>query len=117
VVAGNHGRDDNGTMTREDMLVDPTDSYEELAKDEQEKFRRTVILRAVKRRLDEREKIIYLTQLLTEDGQELTLQTLGDRFGVSKERVRQIRERAERLVAREIRRMIMNQEITRADLF
>lgn len=109
--------EDNTGMTREDMLVDPRDSYEELAVDEQHKFRKATILKAVNKKLDEREKVIYLTQMLTEDGQELTLQTLGERFGISKERVRQIRERAEKLVTREIQRMYKEREITRADLF
>ena len=114
--AGNGG-DEETSMTREDMLVDPLDSYEELAKDEQHKFRKEIIIKAVNKKLDEREKVIYLTQMLTENGQELTLQTLGQRFGISKERVRQIRERADKLVAREIRRMLKEQEISRADLF
>lgn len=117
VSVGNGGEDGSTSMTREDMLVDPLDSYEELAKDEQHKFRKAVILKAVNKKLDEREKVIYLTQMLTEDGQELTLQTLGQRFGISKERVRQIRERADKLVAREIQRMLKEREIARADLF
>ena len=42
--------------------------------------------------LSEREQLIVTERLMAEDP--LTLQTLGDRLGVSKERVRQIEERA-----------------------
>ena len=40
--------------------------------------------------LDERERAILEERLLAEDGEELTLQDLGNRFGVSRERIRQI---------------------------
>ena len=49
-------------------------------------------MRAAVGELDEREQMIVKARLMTEDPP--TLQELGNRLGVSKERVRQLEERA-----------------------
>lgn len=51
-----------------------------------------VAVRAAVGELDEREQMIVRARLMTEDPP--TLQELGNRLGVSKERVRQLEERA-----------------------
>ncbi len=115
-ISSNRSKDETTEMTREDMLVDPRNAYDEFNAQEQNSFRREVILKAVQK-LRPRERTIYLSQMMAEDGQGSTLQDLGKQYGISKERVRQLRERAEARVEIEIRAMIGRGEVTRTDLF
>lgn len=75
-----------------DRLAGESLTPEEAAADEQETDRTHRALREAVAELPAREREILETRWLTEEP--LTLEALGRRFGISKERVRQIEERA-----------------------
>jgi len=82
---------DTGTSPS-DRLAGTDASPEERTADAEEKSRTMDALQAAVRELPPREREILESRWLTEEP--LTLEALGRRFGISKERVRQIEERA-----------------------
>ncbi|WP_153303802.1 sigma-70 family RNA polymerase sigma factor, partial [Thermosulfurimonas dismutans] len=77
--------------TYRDFLADPSPSVEDrIAKDEV-LSRFSQILHEFGKTLKDKEKVIFYERLLAEEP--LTLQEIGKRFGISRERVRQIEER------------------------
>ena len=83
---------DGSTMSLEDRLEDPSPTPEDLvAADSEHRFRRGCLERALGE-LSERERIIIESRRLRED--KVVLSDLGLRFGISKERVRQIEKAA-----------------------
>jgi RNA polymerase sigma-32 factor len=82
--------DDNGCML--DRIAAPSPTPEDEASARQRRGRaRAAVVRAL-RGLTERERMIVRERLMSDEPR--TLQELGDRLGVSKERVRQIEETA-----------------------
>ncbi len=87
---------DDSATTLVDTLVSPDPSQEHgVLKDQ----RQTMVKRTVRTALevlDPREKFIVERRLLADDEDELSLAELGRRLGVSRERARQLEERAKR---------------------
>ena len=77
---------------RIDLLVDKSQNVEEKVLRKQEAAYKTAILRQCIGQLNEREQYIVKNRLLTEEP--LTLNEVGEKFGISRERVRQIEEAA-----------------------
>lgn len=75
-----------------DRLAGNGDSPEEEASRSELRSHAGDVVRAAVKELDARERMIVEARLMTEDPP--TLQELGDKLGVSKERVRQLEERA-----------------------
>ena len=82
---------DDGYAERQDFLTDETNIEDDLA-DRQESNIRLQLLAQAMDRLNEREKIIVRARRLSENPD--TLDALGERLGISRERVRQIENRA-----------------------
>ncbi len=76
----------------QDWLVDESESQEKLLADQEELDLRRKMLNEALEILNERERRIFEARRLSEDP--LTLETLSEEFGVSRERVRQIEVRA-----------------------
>jgi RNA polymerase sigma-32 factor len=85
------GNDDEGSRTRLDYLPSDTDRPDHAA--EQSEFSELLRgkLEAFARTLQGREETIFRERWLTEEP--LTLQELGDRYQVSRERARQLEKR------------------------
>ena len=75
-----------------DRMPAPTPSPEESAGAAENRTRATAAVRTALRSLTDREKLIVQERMMKDEP--LTLQALGDILGVSKERVRQLEERA-----------------------
>ena len=83
--------EDEGTE-RIDMLADKSQNLEQTLAAKQEAAYKQKILIDCLSRLDEREQTIIKNRMLKE--KPLTLEDLGEKFGVSRERVRQIEKKA-----------------------
>ena len=82
------------------------------------KFQRRIITEAMDKVLTDREKRIFVAQILAGDKEEqMTLDELGAEFGVSKERVRQLRISASRKVEAEVIRIAENDDLDPRDMF
>ena len=75
-----------------DMLADPAESHEDILADDQEMRLKKKLLAQALDSLNERERSIIIERRMNEE--ELTLEELSKRFGISRERVRQIESRA-----------------------
>lgn len=84
--------DESTTSTRMDFLVDDRPLQDELVEDQIDTERRSIWLREAMDVLNEREMRIIAKRRLAENG--ATLESLGTELGISKERVRQIENRA-----------------------
>jgi RNA polymerase sigma-32 factor len=82
--------DDHGALI--DRLAGPSPSPEEEASAAERRGRARVAVGEALRELSDRERMIVRERLMSDDPQ--TLQELGTKLGVSKERVRQLEERA-----------------------
>lgn len=101
-------------MTQEDLLADPTNPHEIVEQVDQVRFHQHLISLAVDT-LRPREKEIFLEQILHDDP--TTLEMLGKRFDISKERVRQIRNMAFDKVSKEICRLMEETDTSLETLF
>lgn len=81
--------DDNEKI---DLLVDSRQNIEERLSRRQEQSLRNKILRSSLAQLNEREREVIRARMLTENP--LTLEELGNKMGVSRERIRQIEKKA-----------------------
>lgn len=81
--------DDNEKI---DLLVDSRQNIEERLSRRQEQNLRNKILRSSLAQLNEREREVIRARMLTENP--LTLEELGNKMGVSRERIRQIEKKA-----------------------
>ncbi|MCB1495573.1 MAG: RNA polymerase factor sigma-32 [Bauldia sp.] len=86
------GEADGGTSDRQDFLVDSVPLPDETVSDTIDTERRMEWLRSALTVLNERELRIVSERRLQDDG--ATLESLGESLGISKERVRQIENRA-----------------------
>lgn len=81
-------------------------------------FQRRVINEAMEQVLSPRERRIFVAQVLAEEKEDqMTLDELGDVFGVSKERVRQLRISASKKMHAEILRRAKSENIDPDDFF
>jgi RNA polymerase sigma-32 factor len=85
-------REDEGSADRQDFLVDKVPLPDEIVGETIDTERRMTWLRSALKVLNERELMIVKQRRLQEDG--ATLEALGESLGISKERVRQIENRA-----------------------
>ncbi len=84
--------DDSGSAERMDFLISEEPLPDEVVGDTIDVERRAVWLKAALRALNARELTIIEERRLSDDG--ATLEALGEKLGISKERVRQIEVRA-----------------------
>ncbi|MGB7431028.1 MAG: RNA polymerase factor sigma-32 [Ahrensia sp.] len=84
--------DENGSASRQDFLVDDRPLQDELVEESIDTERQSSWLKSAMRVLNERETRIIAQRRLSEEG--ATLESLGEELGISKERVRQIENRA-----------------------
>lgn len=84
--------EDDGSDTFQDLLVDPAPSPEQNAIEKLDSEARHAWLMEAIQQLDPREKVIISERMLNEN--RLTFDELGEKFGVTKERVRQLEARA-----------------------
>lgn len=82
---------DDGYAERQDFLTDETNIEDDLAERQESNIRLQLLAQAMNK-LNEREKIIVQARRLSENPD--TLDALGERLGISRERVRQIENRA-----------------------
>ncbi|WP_022853045.1 sigma-70 family RNA polymerase sigma factor [Thermodesulfatator atlanticus] len=83
-------KDDSDELHR-DFLADPNAKVEDQVAKKEVISKLRAILEEFGKDLKDKERVIFYERLLAEDP--LTLQQIGDRFGISRERVRQIEER------------------------
>ncbi len=74
-------------------------------------FHTTIINSAMERVLDSREKRIFTAQVLTEKDEVVILEDLGKEFDITRERVRQIRDRARNKVRNELLRRLTSGDV------
>lgn len=82
---------DDGYAERQDFLTDEGNIESEIAERQETTLRRTLLTQAMNA-LSDREKIVVQARRLSENPE--TLDELGERLGISRERVRQIENRA-----------------------
>jgi RNA polymerase sigma-32 factor len=84
---------DGGTM--EDMLeTDVPDPETRIVTDQVNQLRRALVYETMTEVLQPRERIIIKAQMMMEQDEDMTLQDLADQFDLSRERIRQIRNKA-----------------------
>ena len=85
------GDSDRGRGKHVDLIPDQSPRAEERVANAEFQQRLSSILGEFAKTLNEKEKVIYQLRLLAEEP--LTLQEIGDKFGVSRERARQLEKR------------------------
>lgn len=86
-----HGREGDDDLELCETIVDISPSPQEIV---EEKDKNEFLINAVKKCLKPREEMVILKLYGLEDGQRKTLQEVGDIYGVSRERIRQIESAA-----------------------
>jgi RNA polymerase sigma-32 factor len=99
---------DGGDAEWQDMLADDRLTPEEIVEAEHDGARRSDWVQSALTELNERELIIIKERRLTEEG--VTLEALGKRLGISKERVRQIEHQALKKLKRALERLVGDPE-------
>jgi RNA polymerase sigma-32 factor len=90
-----------GETQLQDLMADDRPNVEEILIERSETKQRSALLREALGILNERERTILLSRRLSE--RPPTLEDLSTRFGVSRERIRQIEERAFQKVAKQVK--------------
>ena len=96
-------RDGDGSIEMQDLLVDESPSPESIVANKEEASVRHGMLVKALDKLSERERHIFTERRLKDDP--LTLEKLGEGYGISRERVRQLENRAFGKVEKCIREM------------
>ena len=107
------------TTTLGEMLFNKEGNTEDMVlNDDEFAFHKRIVKNAMANVLTDREQTIFVAQVLAIDKDEQrTLDDLGDQYGVSKERIRQLRILAEKKVDDEIIRLVEEMELAPRDLF
>ncbi len=107
------------TATLGELLYNKEGNTEDMVLDDDEiAFHKRIVKNAMENVLTEREQTIFVAQVLAIDKDEQrTLDNLGDQYGVSKERIRQLRILAEKKVDEEIIRLVGDMNLIPRDLF
>lgn len=112
------GKTEDTDITKGDTLAAKTPMVEEeTIINETIEFQKRLITDVMNKVLTPRERRIFITQKLREKGETMTLEKLGKRFKISKERVRQIRNEAHEKVEEELRNQVGHMGIDPTDLF
>jgi len=112
------GKTEDTDITKGDTLAAKTPMVEEeIIINETIEFQKRLITDVMNKVLTPRERRIFITQKLREKGETMTLEKLGKRFKISKERVRQIRNEAHEKVEEELRNQVGHMSIDPTDLF
>lgn len=112
------GKTEDTDITKGDTLAAKTPMVEEeIIINETIEFQKRLITDVMNKVLTPRERRIFITQKLREKGETMTLEKLGKRFHISKERVRQIRNEAHEKVEEELRNQVGHMSIDPTDLF
>ena len=112
------GKTEDTDITKGDTLAAKTPMVEEeTIINETIEFQKRLITDVMNKVLTPRERRIFITQKLREKGETMTLEKLGKRFKISKERVRQIRNEAHGKVEEELRNQVGHMGIDPTDLF
>lgn len=105
-------------LTREDTIIGGEDAMVLVMDADIVTFQKRLVHDAMKSVLTDREKRIFTVQKLAEEKEDsITLEALAREYGCSKERVRQLRNAAEKKVTKEIRRVVGIANIDSEDLF
>lgn len=95
-----HNNDDE-TVEKIDLLTDKTQNIEGRLEQKQEAEVRRKILQSCLAKLNEREQYIVKNRMLTDTPQ--TLEDIGEKFNISRERVRQIEKKAFEKLSEEVK--------------
>ena len=98
-------REEEGSIEVQDMLADSGPSPEAIVADREETDIRSDFLKAALDELPERERDIFIERRLKDDP--ITLEEIGKGYGISRERVRQLENRAFEKVQKTIREAAM----------
>lgn len=105
------------TVTMEDFIESAEDTPEEMLNNAiTSQLYRDLIKIAIEEVLTEREKDIFISQELQYSEDTKTLEELGNKWSISKERVRQLRNSAFEKVSKCVKRMMREQNISASDL-
>lgn len=95
---------DDENVERIDLLADKSENIEaRLAGKQEAEYKRQILLQSIAK-LNEREQFIVKNRMLTDNP--LTLDDIGNRFNISRERVRQIEKRAFEKLSLEVKNMM-----------
>lgn len=100
---GGSGGSDDGTAEWQDWVEDSRPNQETYAAECQEYIKRTSVLKDVLNSLKERDRLVFYDRRIKEPPR--TLEDLGKEFNVSKERIRQIEEKAFEKIQLEVKRL------------
>jgi RNA polymerase sigma-32 factor len=112
------GKTGDTDITKGDLLTSNTPLVEETTIiNETIEFQKRIVADVMDKVLTPRERRIFISQKLREKGEVITLDKLGKRFHISKERVRQIRNEAHGKIEEELKKRIGYMGIDPIDLF
>lgn len=104
-VGAGSGDDDNA-VEWQDWIADSRPNQETYALERQEYIKRSTILKEALLCLKERDRIVFYDRRVKEPPR--TLEALGDKFNLSKERIRQIEEKAFEKIQMEVKRLSLH---------
>ena len=105
---GGSGGDDNMSEWQ-DWIVDTRPDQETYTAERQEYIKRATVLKDVLNSLKERDRLVFYDRRIKEPPR--TLDELGKEFGVSKERIRQIEEKAFETIQLEVKRLSIHHRL------
>ena len=109
--------DESDGLTREDHIEDRNPNSEELLIEEcRLSFHRKIIDEVIATVLDDRERSIFEMQVLAPKEDSLTLEQLGAKWRVSRERIRQIRDKADDKVREAIIQRVKEMDMEASDI-
>jgi RNA polymerase sigma-32 factor len=108
---------DDSEITRGDLIPSESSLEDMVIKDKSFQFYKTVLDDVMDKILTTREKKIFVSQELSYSEDVKTLESLGQEFNISKERVRQIRNGAKQKVETELLKMAKENKLNVSDMF
>lgn len=109
--------DESGGMTRQDFVQDNDPmSADSVIEHNRHEVQRKLIKDVIHTVLDDRERSIFEMQVLSTRDENMTLEDLGKKWGVSRERVRQLRNKATKKVKAEVLKRVDLDELESSDL-
>lgn len=103
-------------MTKMDVLESPDMPQSELIEQRQLSMLHKELITEALNVLDERTRDIVSSQILFAEGEKHTLEMLGDKHGISKERIRQLREAGVKKMHTHIRTTLRARHISTSDM-